>query len=1487
MERHKNRKSTVFSFQFQPIATQIFNNDEQKQKNRSADRYLYLPRKSKLRKVLYTQVPDTNDLGRVLENDWLVSPPEAIIAITGISHQFNIKDKRNLKKDLIEAVISTGSWIVTCGTESGVVQFIEDAVNDHVASTTYNIPIVGLLSKRVLDEIKPLKRVLKVKTNDNGGRIRIRTNSTKETLDPNHTQFIVLGDQGRKLQGGCALSECRNAFESFLSNIKYADFDTKKDKEPNITKYDTQSKHAQCETLAVVLVLVEGGIEAMKTVSSVLANNKHVVVINGSGGAANFLSTCYRRDTSFKREGNPEPATLSDYNEDIEELIDECFENDSKELEEEAQKLAKHCPQKLKLIHIYSLENKTTKVAEFIQNAIFNTYQEYYKTKVKHEDPNTKKALKINAVKKQLKLVEKWKRCDIAEKNIFIAKNRNELKWLQTLNEDRMNILQNKTEDVIIAIQKDYKDMAKDLSESYKQLKNGILQLKADYSSVLSTAFDKLAEHAGIMPVAFLKDPEDDKYEVLNEIETALADTLNEKKVNELQTKIEEITGKFIQMYNDMIKNLADSFDEFKKSVLHFEWVQKARCFSVLSKSFYKLVEHMPVVNKELTDEFYEISKEFVNKQTFNEKRMNELKKKMSKQRRQCISEDFILYYEQFKEDLLQFMKKQKENYYVDENRANYFMVINKAKYFTDVSTSFTALISSMEIKPSEKQGKDLNKISKEFVDEYEKDNVSELFKSSLLANRTDFVMLIMEKIESMSSFILDNLPNVFRLCIESKEELAIQLIEKHWNKQRVKEDTSDSPDEIHDELTKELRRNKRKTNNRVLLSVNSFIIDLFEDPEFKLYDVKHITGNNGNTGDSGEKGNKGDNGGQDHEEIDLIYKDKPFHHLFVWAVLVNWREMAMIFWELETDHTCSALFASAVLNELADKALFSKHMHLSVSLKENARHFETLACNVMTELYSTDRESALKTLVTKVGRYNSTPLKIAVSQKLNKFMAHTACQAQLNSIWSGDVAVYTPLWRIGMVTFFPILLIQSIGFITMKRKYLTSKQISPCLDQLADQNPKDNSDNKTGFFLRIFNILYNVYRFYCAPVTKFFVYMIAYMTFVVIFAIFVLTDLYPLSESPPSLLEYASWGWTLSLAIEEIRQILQTNKGSLLKNLKYWAKDVWNIFDIVMYLMFLLSVVLRCLLSSDQFYFARMAYAVTLSMFILRSMHFFFIERFIGPKVVMIGRMFGDLGFFIALYALFVFSFGIMYQAVLFPNSVSSPWELLKDLVYLPYWQLYGELNIDRIEGKEPSECTKNPQLYTNGTMARCAVTNQYNALMLAVYLVLTNILLVNILIAMFSQTFQTVQDNSEIIWKFHRYALVSEYYERPMFPIPIVIHLWRIVVFCYDKLRTTKKYGGAFVYDVKPEEIERLHIVEKIAYETFQNGPSFARNRYDARNMMTDERDINKEIDSTPTQHDIKELREEMHRMRESLTHDIRHLDYRRSVVANNSRR
>lgn len=58
------------------------------------------------------------------------------------------------------------------------------------------------------------------------------------------------------------------------------------------------------------------------------------------------------------------------------------------------------------------------------------------------------------------------------------------------------------------------------------------------------------------------------------------------------------------------------------------------------------------------------------------------------------------------------------------------------------------------------------------------------------------------------------------------------------------------------------------------------------------------------------------------------------------------------------------------------------------------------------------------------------------------------------------------------------------------------------------------------------------------------------------------------------------------------------------------------------------------------------------------------------------------DIQFFFMILAVFVLSFGVTYQANLFPNAPRS-WSLLKNIVYLPYWQMYGELFLENIEGK------------------------------------------------------------------------------------------------------------------------------------------------------------------------------------------------------------
>ncbi len=57
------------------------------------------------------------------------------------------------------------------------------------------------------------------------------------------------------------------------------------------------------------------------------------------------------------------------------------------------------------------------------------------------------------------------------------------------------------------------------------------------------------------------------------------------------------------------------------------------------------------------------------------------------------------------------------------------------------------------------------------------------------------------------------------------------------------------------------------------------------------------------------------------------------------------------------------------------------------------------------------------------------------------------------------------------------------------------------------------------------------------------------------------------------------------------------------------------------------------------------------------------------------------DLAFFLAILLVAILAYGVASQALRFPNDTVE-WKLLKNVVYLPYWQMYGELFLDEIEG-------------------------------------------------------------------------------------------------------------------------------------------------------------------------------------------------------------
>ncbi|XP_064629774.1 transient receptor potential cation channel subfamily M member-like 2 [Lineus longissimus] len=584
-----------------------------------------------------------------------------------------------------------------------------------------------------------------------------------------------------------------------------------------------------------------------------------------------------------------------------------------------------------------------------------------------------------------------------------------------------------------------------------------------------------------------------------------------------------------------------------------------------------------------------------------------------------------------------------------------------------------------------------------------------------------------------------------------------------------------------------------------------------------------------------------------------------PEKELLLWSVLLNRRELALMFWRAGRDHIGSSLMASSLLKNLSEKASEEEEIDLANDLLKHSQDFEQLAVGVLTECYNSDKMKthlALIRVLEKLG--GSTCLNIADTGEHMEFMGNTACQTRLNKIWKGNMALYTSTLKVVVACFIPFIipwikftrgdsgLGKVLGYKDEHFLFESGRRVAPSSEEIFesgalevvddDEDDDDEHDNRraskklftvsfsghTNSRTKRINVCRAILYFYTAPITKFIFTSLTYIAFLALFSYMCLTDLNPTSyPNSPGVLEILVWCWAGTMILEEVRQILTKDPRSVQYKLKGWFDQSWNRADLVMYLLFITSVVLRFTLDDDKFVYARTGYAVTLALFYLRFMQAFYVNKEIGPKVIMIKRMLYDVAFFLVIFLVFVLCYGVATQMLLYPNSLPS-WQLLKDVVYIPYWQMYGELFIEHVEGQaDVTTCSRNRSVWINDpNYAQCPEANAATPLMFAIYMLLTNVLLLNLLIAMFSYTFQKVQDNADLVWRYYRCALFYEYFDRPALAAPLIIfsHIYRF--FRYIIYRCCRENGQAnndFKVALSEEDNDKVAEFEKLAMNNY----------------------------------------------------------------------
>ncbi|XP_052448984.1 transient receptor potential cation channel subfamily M member 3 isoform X4 [Carassius gibelio] len=681
-------------------------------------------------------------------------------------------------------------------------------------------------------------------------------------------------------------------------------------------------------------------------------------------------------------------------------------------------------------------------------------------------------------------------------------------------------------------------------------------------------------------------------------------------------------------------------------------------------------------------------------------------------------------------------------------------------------------------------------------------------------------------------------------------------------------------------------------------------------------------------------------------EEVDIDLDDPeinhfpfPFHELMVWAVLMKRQKMALFFWQHGEEAMAKALVACKLCKAMAHEASENDMVDdISQELNQNSREFGQLAVELLDQSYKQDEQMAMKLLTYELKNWsNATCLQLAVAAKHRDFIAHTCSQMLLTDMWMGRLRMRK---NSGLKVILGLLLPPSILSLELKNKdemsYMPQDQDTYLQEKDVDEpekQAKEKEEDDMEFTVRSYcETQYNsvamlgnvsseasrkkrveevqnrhrlipvgrkIYEFYNAPIVKFWFHTLAYVGYLMLFNYIVLVkmDLWP---SPQ---EWIVIAYIFTNGIEKMREILMSEPGKLLQKVKVWLQEYWNITDLMAILIFSIGMVLR-LQDPPLMSYGRVIYCVNIIYWYIRLLDIFGVNKYLGPYVMMIGKMMIDMMYFVIIMLVVLMSFGVARQAILNPNEDPS-WMLARNIFFMPYWMIYGEVFADQIDHVNSRKLhhkvkdklwlvenyirTQGPGRYSGPShIAPCGqnITTEEGVIVplppcktgawivpaiMACYLLVANILLVNLLIAVFNNTFFEVKSISNQVWKFQRYQLIMTFHERPVLPPPLIIFSHITMVLKHLCCRWRKHDEDERDYGLKlfitEDELKKVHdFEEQCMEEYFREKDDRFNSSNDERIRVTSERVENMAMR-------LEEVNEREHFMKASLqTVDIR---------------
>ncbi|XP_055365506.1 transient receptor potential cation channel subfamily M member 1 isoform X2 [Betta splendens] len=584
-------------------------------------------------------------------------------------------------------------------------------------------------------------------------------------------------------------------------------------------------------------------------------------------------------------------------------------------------------------------------------------------------------------------------------------------------------------------------------------------------------------------------------------------------------------------------------------------------------------------------------------------------------------------------------------------------------------------------------------------------------------------------------------------------------------------------------------------------------------------------------------------------EEVEIDVDDPevcrfkyPFHELMLWAVLMKRQKMALFLWQRGEEAMAKALVACKLYKAMAHECSESELVDdMSQDLENNSKEFGQLAYELLDQSYKHDEQVAMKLLTYELVNWsNSTCLKLAVAAKQRDFIAHTCSQMLLTDMWMGCLRIgKNPGLKVILgIIFPPLILLLDFRLGDDTSYHVPGKEEGKEKDDDTKSSKEPNTDGTSrkgdeeegSTKVSKIPVAKRFFEFYDAPFTKFWFNTISYLGYLMLYNYIILVKM----ERWPSIQEWTVIAYILTLGTEKVRQILMSEPGKLKQKISVWLEEYWNITDLVAIATFLLGLMLR-LQHEPYMGYGRVIYCIDIIFWYIRVLDIFGVNKYLGPYVMMIGKMMIDMMYFVVIMLVVLMSFGVARQAILHPEEEPS-WRLARNIFYMPYWMIYGEVFADSID----PPCGEHLYDEDGKKLPPCIPGAWLTPVIMACYLLVANILLVNLLIAVFNNTFFEVKSISNQVWKFQRYQLIMTFHDRPILPPPLIIfsHLYILFNRLFRRCARKKQEGELDEKDrglklrLNPEELKNLYEFEEQCVE------EYFREKEDEQQSSSDER-------------------------------------------------